>query len=99
MTKSFQERFNEDRRLAILRLLKEQPDYSINDSMLQTALEALGHGQSRDVIKTDMAWLGEQGLVEVDVVHETVHVAKITGRGIDVAAGRATVPGVKRPAP
>lgn len=89
----------EDRRLAILRLLSEEGDYAINDSVLQTALEQLGHGESRAVVRTDLAFLQEVGLLTVDVVVGGVHVARLNGRGADVAAGRAVVPGVKRPAP
>jgi hypothetical protein len=89
----------EDRRLAILRFLASDADFSLNDSILQTALGSIGHGVSRDVVRTDLSWLAEQGLVKVDTVLETVHVAHLTARGGEVAAGRAVVPGVKRPSP
>lgn len=42
------------------------------------------------------AGLKEQGLVMVEDIG-TVLVARLTERGADVAAGRAIVPGVKRP--
>ncbi|MCK5296460.1 MAG: ArsR family transcriptional regulator [Alphaproteobacteria bacterium] len=89
----------EDRRLVILRILNEEPDYAINDSVLQTALSQIGHGVSRDVIRTDLSWLEEQGLVSVEVIKDKIHVAKLTARGGDVASGRAVVYGVKKPAP
>ena len=88
-----------DRRLVILRLLSEDPGYSHNDRVLQTALARIGHAVSRDAVRSDMAWLAEQGLATVEVIENEVHVAKLTERGADVAAGRATVPGVKRPSP
>ena len=65
---------------------------------MQDLLASLGHGVSRAVIETDFAWLAEQGLVEVEQLGPLA-VATMTGRGIDVAEGRATVPGVKRPRP
>lgn len=89
----------EHRRLAILRILEGDARYAVNESVMQTALDRLGYSVGRDVVRTDFAWLAEQGLVTVETVHETVHVARITSRGVDVAQGLATVPGVKRPRP
>ncbi len=86
----------EDRRLAILRLLDGEGG-AVNESVMQTALDALGHPVSRDVVRGEFAWLAEQGLVEVETVADHVQVARLTGRGEDVAGGRARVPGVKRP--
>ncbi|MDH4229978.1 MAG: ArsR family transcriptional regulator [Nitrospirota bacterium] len=88
-----------DRRLVILRLLAEDPDYAAGEAILQTALARFGHGVSRDQVRTDFAWLAEQELVTVEVVADSVHVARLTQRGADVAAGRASVPGVRRPGP
>jgi polyribonucleotide nucleotidyltransferase len=89
----------EDRRLAILRLLESQQGYHLNDSVVQDALSRLGHAVSRDQVRTDFAWLDEVGLLSVEVVLDRVHIAKLTSRGVDVAKGLATVPGVKRPRP
>ncbi|PLY02758.1 MAG: hypothetical protein C0622_05260 [Desulfuromonas sp.] len=88
----------EDRRLVILRALAEDAGYSHNESVLQSILAAFGHSVSRDVVKTQINWLAEQGLVTVDTVGNYL-IAKLTTRGADVAAGHATVPGVKRPGP
>lgn len=90
----------EDRRLVILRVLQRQPDYRANSSVLQLALERLGHGVSRDQVRSDLAWLAEQQLVRTIPVEEAaVVVAVLTERGGDVAKGVAVVPGVKRPSP
>ena len=86
----------EDRRLVVLRVLAELPAYRTNSFLLQTLLAKWGHEPSADQVKGDLAWLQEQALVSVDVV-ESVHIATLTTRGADVAAGRAIVPGVKRP--
>lgn len=95
---AFGDLVDEDRRLVMLRCLKEDPGYSLNESVLQAMLEALGHNVSRDRVRTDLGWLREQGLVTVQEV-VSVQVATITDRGIDVATGKAVVPGVKRPRP
>jgi hypothetical protein len=95
---SFKNLLTEDRRLVILRFLAEDPSYRLNTSVLRTALDAFGHSVSRDQVETDVAWLAEQGLVSVETVGP-VRVATLTGRGVDVATGKAVVPGVKRPGP
>lgn len=95
---SFARLVTEDRRLVILRFLHEDPDYKLNTSVLRMALDAVGHSASRDQVETDVAWLAETGLVEVETVGN-VCVVRLTARGADVATGRAVVPGVKRPSP
>lgn len=94
----FDELIDADRRLLTLQCLNEDPGYSLNEAVLQSMLEALGHSVSRDRLRTDLAWLAEQGLVSIGAVG-TVQVAMITGRGVDVAVGRVIVPGVRRPRP
>lgn len=88
----------EDRRLVILRLLAEDQDYRVNSSILQQGIDLYGHSVSRDRLHTDLLWLAEQGLVTVDEIN-SVLVVTLTQRGLDVAQGRAHVPGVKRPGP
>lgn len=95
---SFKTLLTEDRRLVILRFLAEDPAYRLNTSVLRTALDAYGHSVSRDQVDTDVAWLDEQGLVGVETVGP-VRVVTLTGRGVDVATGKAVAPGVKRPGP
>lgn len=95
---SYAKLLEEDRRLSILRLLAESNEYKANEYLLQTALDGVGHAVSGDRVRADLAWLAEAGLVELAVVAE-VQVPQLTTRGLDVAQGRATHPGVKRPRP
>ena len=95
---SFSQLMASDLRLVILRLLAEDPGYSMNESVIQSAVKMFGHTVSRDRIKTELRWLEEQGLVTNQEV-STVLVANLTGRGSDVASGAARVDGVKRPSP
>ena len=94
----FAELLREDRRLVILRALEEDAGYSQNESVLQSVLQMFGHKMSRDQVRTELAWLAEQGLITLEHV-ATVDVATLTTRGEDVACGNITVPGVKRPSP
>lgn len=95
---SFKEMITSDKRLVILRSLREMTGYKANDSILDSCLETFGHSVSRDEVRTHMRWLEEQGLITVEKVGETL-VAKLTGRGDDVATGQAVVDGVKKPRP
>ena len=99
--KTFADRLREDRRLVLLRLLSEQPGYRANSSNLHAGLYSLGIVASRDDVTTDLHWLREQGLVQLESVPEVPElvIARITARGDDVANGGAIVPGVRRPGP
>lgn len=93
---SFKELLTEDQRLVILRSLHEMHGYEANESIIGSCLDAYGHKISRDVVRTHLFWLQEQGLVSLRDVGDC-QIARLTGRGEDVATGQAVVPGVKRP--
>lgn len=93
---SYRDLLNADQRQLILRTLEEDHDYSHNEHILRAALESMGHGVSRDKVRTEVSWLAEQGLVTVEDVSGT-WVVKLTARGQDIALGRARVHGVARP--
>jgi hypothetical protein len=86
----------QDVRLVLLRLLVEMTAYRANSSVLTMALDSYGHSLSRDQVKTELHWLAEQGTLTVADVGPVL-VATLTERGQDIAAGRARVPGIKRP--
>lgn len=94
---SMNTRIAEDIRRQVLDLLAKDNNYSHNEAIICAALEEVGHFISRDRLRSELCWLQEQGLVQVDIIGTTIYVAKLTSRGLDVAEGRATVPGVKRP--
>ncbi|MDR1656145.1 MAG: ArsR family transcriptional regulator [Deltaproteobacteria bacterium] len=89
----------EDRRLVILRLLSSVPDYSLNSIVLGVAVQEQAHVGSFDVIRSDAAWLAEQGLVTIKNPSPDLMVLTLTPRGKDVARGSSRVPGVKVPEP
>ena len=66
--RTFAELQAENRRCAFLRFLAEDPDYAMNTSLLQSALEVVGHGVSRDCVDADAAWLEDAGLVECEAL-------------------------------
>ncbi|MDK2955401.1 MAG: hypothetical protein PWQ57_897 [Desulfovibrionales bacterium] len=89
---------SEHLRITVLRLLTEWPGYTLNESVLVDLSRDYGFSPSRDRMRTECAWLAEQGLVVVDGPAHC-RIVQLTERGGDVAAGRTTVPGVKRPGP
>lgn len=85
----------EDRRLAITRLLADSTSYQAGAPMLQMALAGLGHGVSLDTVTADLAWLRDAALLSLRDI-SGVHIVTLTARGLDVARGLTTVPGVAR---
>lgn len=96
--KSFAAHVAADRRLAILRILEGSGEYRANQYLIQKLLGEIGHAASLDTLKTDLAWLAEQGLLELETVGG-VDIPQLLARGLDVACGRAVIPGVARPMP
>ncbi len=87
-----------DRRLCVLQILDGAADYSAHPGLLRAALPPLGHHPSMDMLRGDLAWLAEQGLVAITDA-SGASVARLTEQGEDVARGRALLPGVARPHP
>lgn len=92
------QRWREHLRLSLLRALDAAPGYSCNESLLTDVMEEFGLSATRDQVRGELAWLSEQALVTVETVGG-IMIAEMTGRGVDVAKGKATHPGVKRPSP
>jgi hypothetical protein len=84
-----------DRRLLILKALAEAHGYTAHARLLRSFLDSFGHAVSADMLASDLAWLAEQGLIAL----HADSIATLTPRGLDVAAGLALVPGVRRPEP
>lgn len=92
----FQARLAEDRRLVILRFLAEEADGRMAASVMQDALELMAHRVPRAQVMVDAGYLEARGLLLVEYVG-TVPIFRVTARGVEVARGLVTVPGVKRP--
>jgi hypothetical protein len=84
----------QDRRRAMLAVLLVAPGFKFPVRAVRQGVEAMGYVLSLDLVRTDIAWLAEQGLVE-----QADDVVTLTDRGNDVVMGRVAQPGVKRPEP
>ncbi len=87
-----------DRRLEILRILQATPRYTAGHTVVAMALPFRGHVVSLDQMRTDFAWLREQGLLTIDEI-ATIQIATLTQRGVETALGIVVTPGVARPLP
>lgn len=95
---SYTETLSRHRRLAILRHLEACPDYSSNSSILTDTLRGLGITSSYDQVTTELHWLREQGYCHVDDLGGII-IATATPRGVEIAIGATTHPGIQRPRP
>ena len=95
--KPYRDSVTEDLRLAVLQIIAEVGGET-NSRILATELPTVGHCVSADRQRTELTWLAEQGAVTLAEVG-SMHVVTLTERGADLAAGRATIPGIRRPAP
>jgi Fe2+ or Zn2+ uptake regulation protein len=98
MAMSFRERVTEAQRLALLQLLASTPGHPAADTLLAQALPDMGLAATLDQVRTQIAWLADQGLVEVEEVGG-ITLARVLAAGADTANGLRSVPGVARPAP
>lgn len=101
MSKAMNDHWRAHLRLALLlTLLKDAPGFMANSSILKGQLERdAGFVLTRDQVRTELAWLAEQGLVTMTEAIEGLIVATLSERGGDVAKGAAVVPGVQKPGP
>jgi hypothetical protein len=95
---NYNEHFSKHLRITLLRILQGAPAFHANSSILHSFADGLGLSATRDQVRTEIAWLAEQGLVTSED-HDGLVVATLTDRGLDVAEGRTVVPGVQRPSP
>lgn len=95
---SYAEELREHARIAILRMLEDAPRYTSNVSMMADLLMRYGIGYTRDQITGEIAWLREQGLVTYED-HSGFLVVTATVRGVEVAQGIVSYPGIQRPRP
>jgi predicted transcriptional regulator len=96
---SFAEFMAEDRRLVILRSLDEAMEYNLNEQVLKTALHHLGHNVGADIVRAELTYLKDHGLVRVEVIQARsgeLWIVTLSERGQMVARGQYH-PGVARP--
>ena len=95
---SYRDILASERRLLILQGLAEAEGYALRETVLGKLLEAQGEHVGHVRLRGHLEWLRDALLIELDQDGDT-WLARITRRGLDVAAGRTRVAGVARPLP
>lgn len=91
----------EDRRLVMLRCLSDVAGFHLNEAVLRTAVTGVGHSVGRDLVRADIGYLSDHGLVRKEVLHGAggeLWLVHLTDAGEQVARGRPH-PGVARLGP
>lgn len=86
-------------RLIILQVLKQQQGYTANQEVLIKALKRLGFLINRDQLHIELVWLDKNAACVVDQVVGGVHIATLTGDGLEVVEGLQDIPGIRKPRP
>jgi hypothetical protein len=97
MPVSYEVLLRQDRRLTILKTLSTSPGKAANESQLERMCNALKVASSRNQVRTEMLWLGQQGFVEIEDF-EGVLLATATDEGVKIAEGLFTHPDITEPA-
>lgn len=92
MAKKEQQVLREMMRFVMLRLVNGTPR-NTNSSVLSMQLNSAGYPNTKDQTKSEIRWLEQAGLLEVEEV-ESVLIVSITERGEDVANGLSKVDGI-----
>ncbi|MCT4554648.1 MAG: hypothetical protein N4A53_08175 [Pelagimonas sp.] len=95
---AYKEELQQHARLAILRMLEDAPKYTSNVSIMADLLPRFGISYTRDQVETEVTWLAEQGLVEVENLKGFL-VVTATVKGAEIARGITTHPKIQRPRP
>ena len=84
------------RRRMVVDLLADDPEGSASAFVLSAALNLLGDSAGFEQVDAELGWLAKKGLVKF--VHETeeLRLARVTEKGMTVAAGSLHVPGVAK---
>ena len=89
----------EDRKLMVLLLLVKSSGYTLNSGLLKSLLGLVGHYTSCKTLHDDHSWLEKHSLVKCENSELDLTILTLSRAGWDVAMGRQTVPGVRRPYP
>ncbi|MEM7667523.1 MAG: hypothetical protein AAF317_00035 [Pseudomonadota bacterium] len=98
MFESYADHYDGAARLTILKTLEEQSDGRINDSLLTTILQGFGFNKTRDYVRTQIAWLRDQGHAVTTKEMGSAWVVELTEQGEDHLARRVKIEGVNQPA-
>lgn len=92
----FSRHMEEDARLVMLKELASQTNYTLNETILHSVIEAFGHNRSRDWLRTQLRKMEELGAIRLTPAG-SVLIAAISPAGIDHVLRRSVIEGIARP--
>lgn len=95
---SYAELKRNDARLVILRVLNDENDGRLNETILTQVLDSFGHRESRDWVRTQIRAMRDLGVVTFTETGDII-IAEITRLGIDHVERRTVIDGISRPSP
>lgn len=101
---TFEERMEEARRFAILRILAEASQYRAGSRILYEVLQLRGPSTGYARVLKTLDWLAAAGFVTTEIFEgrdgeEPLFLASLTQSGFDIATGIETAEGIARPLP
>ncbi|WP_224825608.1 hypothetical protein [Cognatishimia sp. MH4019] len=93
----YEDHFNAEVRLIILRALSEEADGRLNSSMLMKVLEAFAINRTREFVHTQLRWLEKQAQAVVLTEAGSVLVAELTEQGENHLKRKAVIEGINQP--
>jgi len=93
----YEDHFNADVRLIILRALSEETDGRLNSTMLIRVLESFAVNRTREYVHTQLRWLEKQAQAVMIKQVGTILVAELTQQGEDHLSRRTIIEGVGIP--
>ncbi len=98
MFEGFDDIYDQNARLAILRLLAEQNDYRLTDSMLDDLLASrYAINRGRSYVRTQIAWLENSARAVTNTSIGAGIVCQLAEAGVDHVLRKQIIPGIKRP--
>jgi len=85
----------EDRRLRIIQILARTKNFTTNESTLLESLHSEGLLISFDRLRTDLAWLSEQHVIQLKC--GALWGIYLTQPGLDASLGSVWIPGIQKP--
>lgn len=97
MFEGYQEKFNEEVRLVILKALNEEPNHRLNESLLMQVLTNFAMNRTREHLRTQLRWLADQASAIKITEAGSVLIAELTQAGAEHLERVSTIEGVKKP--
>ena len=99
LPEGYQQHYDAEARLVILKALAEQADYTLPENILVMTLQTFGFNRGREYVRNQLNWMKDTaGAVKLRTPGAAV-IATITEAGLDHVQGRRVLDSIKRPSP